>query len=237
VQVNNLNGNIFHLIRLPDLVTLVNALLGFSAILMVIQSRSNAYHASILIVLAVMADGIDGIVARSMEYGELGEYLDPLADIISFGVAPAAIVYAVLGPQLHYQVCIIGGTFVACGILRLARFSAVQINGVFMGIPITTSGLVVVMFILAFYDTQYLFLSYGLLIIMLILSVLMTSKVLYPKIQDIRIIGLTVIFIIATVILFYLNYLNELKILAKLNLLLIGLYFLSPVFIKKVSTE
>jgi CDP-diacylglycerol--serine O-phosphatidyltransferase len=109
MQVDEMNESIYRLIKLPDLVTLLNALLGFTAVLMVVQSPSNVYHASILIILAVIADGIilaviadglDGAIARSMEYGVLGENLDSLADVISFGLAPAVIAYAILAPQI-----------------------------------------------------------------------------------------------------------------------------------------
>lgn len=225
-----LSETIFRLIKLPDLVTLINALLGFSAILMVIQSPSNVNHASILILLAVMSDGLDGLVARSMESGKLGESLDSLADTISFGVAPCAMVYAILAPQFHYYACFVGGVFLACSILRLARFSAIPVKKGFMGIPITTSGLIVVLYILAFYDESSPLYSIVLLGIMFVLAMLMISNIPYPKIQDTRILGLVAFLIIVIMLLFYLDYQAGLDIIAKACFVLMGLYVFSPFF-------
>lgn len=224
-----MSDSIFKLIKLPDLVTLLNALLGFTAILMVVQSPSNAYHASILLVLAVMADGLDGAIARRLEYGVLGEQLDSLADVISFGTAPAVIAYTILSPQYHYYICIIGGAFLACGILRLARFNAANIKSGFTGLPITTSGLFIVLYILVFYEWEQAYFSYGLLVSMLFLAALMVSRVPYPKIKNISMVGVTSVLLILTVALFYLDYQTGVRLAAGANIVLIGFYMLSPV--------
>jgi CDP-diacylglycerol--serine O-phosphatidyltransferase len=218
-----MNESIYRLIKLPDLVTLLNALLGFTAVLMVVQSPSNVYHASILIILAVIADGLDGAIARSMEYGVLGENLDSLADVISFGLAPAVIAYAILAPQYHYLVCVVSGAFLACGILRLARFNAISAKDGFVGLPITTSGLSVALYVLVFHNGGWQFFSHGLLAAMSILALLMISRVhgllaamsilallmisrvYYPKIRNIKYLGLAAVLMIILVLLFYLG--------------------------------
>jgi archaetidylserine synthase len=234
LQVDRMNESIYRLIKLPDLVTLINALLGFTAVLMMVQSPSNACHASILIILAVIADGLDGAIARSMEYGVLGENLDSLADVISFGLAPAVIAYAILAPHYHYLICLVSGTFLACGILRLARFNAVSAKDGFVGIPITSSGLIVAFYVLVFYNGGYggwQFFSYGLLGAMLILAILMISRVYYPKIRNIKYLGFVTILMIIVVLLFYLgNTTNTtgVRVVAGVNLVIIGLYVLSP---------
>jgi archaetidylserine synthase len=225
-----MNESIYRLIKLPDLVTLMNALLGFTAVLMMVQSPSNASHASILILLAVIADGLDGAIARSMEYGVLGENLDSLADVISFGLAPAVIAYAILAHQYHYLICVVSGAFLACGILRLARFNAVSVKGGFVGLPITSSGLTVVLYVLVFNDMGWQFFSHGLLALMSILALLMISEVYYPKIRNIKYIGSVAVLMIIVVLLFYLGNTAWARAVAGTILVFIGFYNIIPLF-------
>lgn len=224
-----MNDSIFRLIKLPDLVTLVNALLGFTAILMVVQDNSNAFNASILIVMAVITDGIDGAIARRLEYGVLGEQLDSLADMISFGVAPAVIAYSLLATQYHYLICIVGGTFLACGILRLARFNAINYKAGFRGLPITTSGLAVPLYILAFEGLDFELFSYGLLGLMILLSGLMVSRVPYPKIKDFRVMSSILFLLLLLILFFYFGAIENTNAIAGIMFILIGLYVISPV--------
>ncbi len=230
MQVDEMTESIYRLIKLPDLVTLINTLLGFTAVLMMVQSPSNAYHASILIVLAVIADGLDGAIARSMEYGVLGENLDSLADVISFGLAPAVIAYAILAPQYHNLICVVSGAFLACGILRLARFNAISAVDGFVGLPITFPGLAVVLYVLVFYNWGWQFFSYGLLAAMSILAILMISRVHYPKIRNMKYLGLIAVLMIIVVLLFYLGNTAGVRVAAGASLVVIGSYLLSPLF-------
>ena len=86
--------NILKLIKPADIITLVNALLGFASILMTLHGRIES--AIVLILLAVVADGADGAAARYSGNGILGANLDSLSDVISFGVAPAVVAYVSL---------------------------------------------------------------------------------------------------------------------------------------------
>ncbi|MBU4340312.1 MAG: CDP-alcohol phosphatidyltransferase family protein, partial [Euryarchaeota archaeon] len=79
--------NIIKLIKPADIITLFCALLGFGSIIMTFSGQPDA--ALVLILAAVIADAADGAVARWSGCGVLGANLDSLADIISFGVAPA----------------------------------------------------------------------------------------------------------------------------------------------------
>ncbi len=83
--------NIFRMMSIPDVVTLINALLGLSAILA--AHEGNFPLAFVLILMAAVADGIDGYLARLNSGSPMGEHLDSLADIISFGVAPACVIF------------------------------------------------------------------------------------------------------------------------------------------------
>ena len=85
--------NVLRYIQPPDLFTILNISLGFLSILLIRESQSYEMVAAAvgLIILAAGADGLDGFVARKMGSGPLGANLDSLADLVSFGVAPAFI--------------------------------------------------------------------------------------------------------------------------------------------------
>ncbi|GEM_PF-124684 len=126
--------SILRLIKLPDLLSLLNALLGFSAILLVLGEISVTEraikNALVLILLAAVVDGLDGMVARNIESSPLGVYLDSLADMLSFGLAPAIVLYVLIKDYLAVSsphvdvVLVLCGTYVISGMLRLARFNA-----------------------------------------------------------------------------------------------------------------
>ncbi len=122
------------LIKLPDLLSILNALFGFAAILLVLGGTSVSgtalKNALILILLAAVVDGLDGIVARSVECSLIGEYLDSLADLLSFGMAPAIVAYVFIQTDVAVSSLFIDvglafcGAYVVSGMLRLARFNA-----------------------------------------------------------------------------------------------------------------
>jgi CDP-diacylglycerol--serine O-phosphatidyltransferase len=86
------------------------------------QERWHIYAASALIFAALVFDVLDGRIARwRQKSSALGRELDSLADVISFGVAPAALAYA-CGMQGLYDRIILA-FFVACGVSRLARYN------------------------------------------------------------------------------------------------------------------
>jgi CDP-diacylglycerol---serine O-phosphatidyltransferase len=120
----------FSMIRefhLADWLTLANAFCGVGAIFAVmtyLQSGevSHLYFACGLIPCALLFDVLDGRVARwRQESSAMGRELDSLSDVISFGVAPAAIAYGVGMQGLYDRVVLL--YFVMCGVSRLARYN------------------------------------------------------------------------------------------------------------------
>ena len=148
----------FSMIRefhLADWFTLGNACAGMGALFAVmtfLQSgeRQHLQYACALIPIALAFDVLDGRIARRRHSSSpLGRELDSLADVISFGVAPAALAFAVgMSTELDVLVLLY---FVACGISRLARFNvtAAQLSdgsgkvAYFEGTPIPTSTVLV----------------------------------------------------------------------------------------------
>ena len=154
----------FSMIRefhLADWVTLSNAVCGVGALFSTITYLEtldlvHIYFACALVFVAGVLDVIDGRVARWRHSASLmGQELDSLADVISFGVAPAIIAYA-CGMQGFYDRIVLA-YFVACGVSRLARYNvttaALSEGGdkvkYFEGTPIPTSLLAVALLALA----------------------------------------------------------------------------------------
>ena len=133
----------------PNMVTSGNLLCGLFSLMLTLGGRT--VPAAWLIFFAVVFDGLDGKVARMLGGGsQFGLEFDSLADLVSFGVAPALLLYQVslrgfyglLGPSVA---CF----FALCVALRLARFNVVHVPGPFQGLPCPAGGLFVASFVLA----------------------------------------------------------------------------------------
>lgn len=113
--------------HLADWFTLANAVCGIGALFSMMtylqtQNILHVYFACGLVVAALVFDILDGRIARwRQKTSAMGRELDSLADIISFGVAPAVIAYG-CGMQGLYDRIVLG-FFVACGVSRLARYN------------------------------------------------------------------------------------------------------------------
>ena len=215
-------AGIIRLIRLPDLVTILNILFGFTAILVVLNGY--VYDAIILILAAALADGVDGAVARRFESGVFGEHLDSFADIISFGVAPAVIYYAIASDYQHAVVCAVSAAYLICGTLRLVRFGIIDLP-VFRGLPITAAGTFAVLS-LYLVDSQYLAIAGTGIFAML--SVLMISSVQYPKVRSMRILILLAAVFIFTIAAHYARFCGSCNWFAWVLFVLVGIYMVSP---------
>jgi len=131
---------------LPNLVTILGLFCGFYSIIATINGEYVIAASATL--LAFVFDGLDGKLARMLNAtSDFGIQLDSLADLVSFGVAPAILVYKwALAPygRLGWMAAFL---FVACGALRLARFN-VQTKVIdprfFIGLPIPAAAGVVV---------------------------------------------------------------------------------------------
>ncbi|MDN5797291.1 MAG: CDP-diacylglycerol--serine O-phosphatidyltransferase [Intrasporangium sp.] len=109
-------------IMLPSLFTLGNMLCGFSSVLLSFQGRFAI--ASILIAVSILLDISDGAVARMVgAMTPFGLQFDSLADLISFGIAPAVLVYTWALPQYAHLAWFGAMFWLACAAYRLARFN------------------------------------------------------------------------------------------------------------------
>ncbi|EPQ58233.1 phosphatidylserine synthase [Gloeophyllum trabeum ATCC 11539] len=129
-QYNDTEGH-FSLVRnfrLADLVTIMNGVCGsfsvFSSARYILTNDHDYLWSALMFPLAgLMFDFLDGKVARwRRESSMLGQELDSLADLISFGVAPALVAF-VVGLRTYLDTVVLTG-FICCGLARLARFNA-----------------------------------------------------------------------------------------------------------------
>lgn len=121
----------------PNLVTCLNITSGCVALALAFHEKFD--YACIAIIAAAVFDFLDGAIARVLgAYSEMGKELDSLCDVVSFGLAPAAIVYMMLPAPASYFALLI----VVCGAVRLARFNVDtrQTDG-FIGLPIPANAL------------------------------------------------------------------------------------------------
>ncbi|WP_239619149.1 CDP-diacylglycerol--serine O-phosphatidyltransferase [Cohnella mopanensis] len=166
---------------IPNIFTIGNLSLGVIAIILAFNNETNSSNtAALLVIIAMLLDGLDGRVARALNaQSEFGKELDSLSDVISFGVAPAFIMYQAAFQGVNPAIAwIVTAIFPICGALRLARFNVIDgIPGYFIGLPIPAAGGVLATLALFHHELHYSLL----LISTVALSFLMVSNMKYPN--------------------------------------------------------
>jgi len=135
---------------IPNMITSGSVFCGVASLIM--TYHQHFVPAAVLICFAVFFDVMDGRVARSLGGSSVfGEELDSLADAISFGVAPAFLIYAAyIGMEGGVWGAVASSFFALCGVLRLARFNVTHVPaGPFQGLPIPAGGLTLAAFVIA----------------------------------------------------------------------------------------
>lgn len=163
--------------HIPNVITFGNLLCGVAAIMLVMDEHF--LLAPAVIFLAGVLDVLDGILARKLRGADpFGEALDSLADIISFGIAPALIVYR--GFLHHWPIVgwLVAGGYAVCGAWRLARFASSEKGPFFQGLPITMAGMSAAAFL--FYPQFWS--PSAVAVMTLTLAILMVSHFRFPKI-------------------------------------------------------
>ncbi|OYZ23791.1 MAG: CDP-diacylglycerol--serine O-phosphatidyltransferase [Bdellovibrio sp. 28-41-41] len=194
---------------LPNLVTTCNIFCGFFA--MIYTIKQNYMYAAYAIVVAAIFDTLDGRLARlTRSTSKFGAEYDSLCDVVSFGVAPALLMFNwALQPfgRLGWMACFL---FVACGAIRLARFN-VQVNIVeknyFQGLPIPMAAGIVASAVLAFHELELDAWGNVLLLCMtILLAFVMVSNFRYRSFKDLDlkermpfhylIVGVSILFVV-----------------------------------------
>jgi CDP-diacylglycerol---serine O-phosphatidyltransferase len=181
---------------LPNLLTAGNLACGFFALTWIFKYQQGGDYEPIktairLILAAFAFDFFDGRLARlAKKESRFGREFDSLADIVSFGVAPAFLIYRIVLQEFESG-WVIAATYLVCGGIRLARFNILSMRPgssderVFVGFPIpSAAGLVVsvTMLIMWMVGHDRTMGKWGVVLpaLMVLLSILMVSNVRYP---------------------------------------------------------
>ncbi|HSQ76209.1 MAG TPA: CDP-diacylglycerol--serine O-phosphatidyltransferase [Bacteroidota bacterium] len=168
----------------PSLFTVLNMVSGFMSI--IYASRGEFVSASWFIILAAGFDALDGVMARiTKSSSQFGVEIDSLSDVISFGAAPAFLVYQFALKDLNGIGIFLSSLLMIFAGLRLARFN-VQLVGFdkdhFIGLPVPVSAITVASFVLNVMHGVEGFVGRGLDVLpwlSAVLALLMVSKVRY----------------------------------------------------------
>jgi CDP-diacylglycerol--serine O-phosphatidyltransferase len=184
---------------LPNLFTISSIFLGFYALVLCAGDATpeQLYQAALAIFFAMFFDGFDGRVARMTKtQSDFGVQLDSLADVVSFGAAPALLVYKWALAPLGLLGMIASFSFLACGALRLARFNVLAARGdkgssrFFVGLPIPLAAGAIVALVIAHYrqfgSTTDAATHAPMAVVVLLLSFLMVSTVRYRTFKDLH---------------------------------------------------
>jgi CDP-diacylglycerol--serine O-phosphatidyltransferase len=175
---------------LPNLFTTGNLFCGFWAIISVFQEKF--FYAALAILLASVFDVLDGKVARlSGATSKFGVQYDSLADLVSFGVAPALLAFSwALRPYGRFG-WLAAFLFVVCGALRLARFNVQSSSGevkYFKGLPIPAAASMIALTILLYHrliETGWVK-DIVILVMIYILAFLMVSTIRYLSFKELN---------------------------------------------------
>jgi CDP-diacylglycerol--serine O-phosphatidyltransferase len=173
---------------LPNLFTTGNLFCGFWAIISVFQEKF--FYAAVAILLASVFDVLDGKVARlSGSTSKFGVQYDSLADLVSFGIAPALLAFSwALRPYGKFG-WLAAFLFVVCGALRLARFNVQSSSGevkYFKGLPIPAAALMIALTILLYIElieTDWVK-DIAVLVMIYVLAFLMVSNIRYFSFKE-----------------------------------------------------
>ena len=196
---------------LPNMLTLIGVCIGLTSIRFALDGRFE--FAIIAIILAAVIDGLDGRIARLIKgTSKVGKELDSLTDMISFGVAPAFIMYFwklnTLG-RFGWLVCLI---YVICVALRLARFNvnSEQVpswrDNFFEGVPSPAGGILVLTpLIFSLTNFNFFQINYEIVVpsFFIITSLLLISKFPSYSFKKIVIQRKTTIFLLFGIVLFF----------------------------------
>ena len=196
---------------LPNMLTLIGVCIGLTSIRFALDGKFE--FAVVAIILAAVIDGLDGRIARLIKgTSKVGKELDSLTDMISFGVAPAFIMYFwklnTLG-KFGWLVCLI---FVICVALRLARFNinsgqeSSWKDNFFEGVPSPAGGILVLTpLIFSMTNFEFIQINYEIFvpIFFIVTSLLLISKFPSYSFKKIVIQRKTTIFLLFGIVLFF----------------------------------
>ncbi len=170
-------------INVPNLFTALNIFCGFLSVIQTIEG--NFVTAAWLIFFSAVFDALDGRIARATgQSNDFGLQMDSLGDVISSGLAPAVLVYAIQLKTLHPPVGLILSFFpVLFAAFRLARYNVFTLaegkSSDYLGLPAPTAAVTLAGCVILYQDLQWEPLLRSLVILVPVVSLLMASTIRY----------------------------------------------------------
>ena len=196
---------------LPNILTLIGVCIGLTSIKFAFDGK---FELSIIaVIVAGIIDGLDGRIARLIQgTSKVGKELDSLTDVISFGVAPAFIMYFWSMSEIGRLGWLISLIYVVCVALRLARFNVNSEaepswrDNFFEGIPSPAGGVLVLMpLIYSYSEFQFFKPNYQIFVpaLFILISILLISKIPTYSLKKIVVPRSTSIFLLFVVVLYF----------------------------------
>ena len=196
---------------LPNILTLIGVCIGLTSIKFAFDGK---FELSIIaVIVAGIIDGLDGRIARLIKgTSKVGKELDSLTDVISFGVAPAFIMFFWSMSEIGRLGWLISLIYVVCVALRLARFNVNSESepswrdNFFEGIPSPAGGVLVLLpLIYSFSEVQFIKLNFQIIvpILFIFISILLISKIPTYSFKKIVVPRSTTVFLLFIVVLYF----------------------------------
>lgn len=178
---------------LANFLTSLSLAFGFISIIFSLEGQFT--FASWAIILSVIFDGLDGQVARKNPIpSQFGKELDSLVDVVSFGIAPSVLGYIFIYRDFYFWATLALFIYLFSSVMRLAKYNITpkeKLANYFYGLPTTVSGGILASFILIYRKGKDLsplppFIPSVFLVLVLLLSFLMVSRVRYLNLDGLK---------------------------------------------------
>jgi CDP-diacylglycerol--serine O-phosphatidyltransferase len=181
-----LQKSMIKLLSIADIISIINVIFGFLAILFLLSNLIEDAEIRLrvsfsFILIALLVDGLDGIVARKIKRSDIGEHLDSMADMVSMIIATSLFIFVnyqeYFNNYFYYQIFLLVALvlFLSFGTIRLASYYLMKDENFFIGLPAPAG--TVILLILAFFKIDFIYI----LIAVIIVGAAMVSNIKFPK--------------------------------------------------------
>jgi len=198
----------FKLLKLPDFISMLNGFFGLSAMLLLVfefglSIQLKFHFVFVLILLGLLADGLDGILARRFGKGSLGVYFEAMSDMTTMGITPTVVIAFLFTSSfqqetLYYVILwFLLLFYLSAAFIRLASFHPLINQQVFIGFPASATTMLLL-------SSSFIIQSISMLFIIIFISAcLMILPISFPKPTKIMNIFSALIIILTIIIGFY----------------------------------
>jgi CDP-diacylglycerol--serine O-phosphatidyltransferase len=174
------------LVSIADVISLTNAIFGFLAIFFLLSNLNLTEEIRLrisfsFILLGLLTDGLDGIVARKTRKSDIGDNIESIADLTSLIIAPAIFIYVIYYDLVfsnfynHILLLIALFLYLIIGVIRLCSFHIMKNKKYFIGLPASVS--TIILLVLALFEVNFIFIFLAIVVI----SITMVTNIHFPK--------------------------------------------------------